>query len=206
MVIVVEYDNLKNNNFDNDNFDNSVQFYIEKSGIIKDRMIIFLDHANLFHPIIPYNIRIDYIKFKEIIAQNYHLVVPIAYLGIPRKKYTKQYRKKFRFVRYLQSAGFHTEIVKLQVRPNGTMRQRLIDMQIHKDMINLAEQDAYDIAALLSGDSDLVDTVRRVIKMGKKVFVYSWEQALSKKYKQVVGKNNIFYIDDMCDDIVKLSN
>ena len=186
--------------------DKSYKFYCEESHDIKDRAIIFLDHANIFHSIKDFHIhkvRIDYKKFKKIVAQGYHLVGAIAYLGIPQIATSKEAQKKIRFIKYLKSAGFIPNISRLRVFPDGSTKQKLIDILIHKEMTLLAEEDAYDIAILMSGDSDFIFAVESIQEMGKIVEILSWEESLSNKMINVAGTDHIHYIDDIFDEIIR---
>ena len=68
----------------------------------KKRVIIFIDHANIFHNLEKLNIRINYIKLKEIFTKNYHLVGIFMYMGI----LDKVLPKKLNFLNYLKAQGF----------------------------------------------------------------------------------------------------
>ncbi|MFX1487571.1 MAG: NYN domain-containing protein [Promethearchaeota archaeon] len=173
----------------------------------KKRAIIFLDHANLFHSIKYFkniNLRIDYKKLIDMISQNYYLTKkPIAYLGVPSKRLSPQYRKKMRFIKYLKKAGFNTVEVKLKVLPDGTIKQKYIDKHIRSDMIHYASTDAYDVAILISGDKHFALTVKSLQKMGKQVQVWSWDEALSFRLVKAAGAANVHYLDDIFKFVLK---
>lgn len=56
----------------------------------------------------------------------------------------------------------------------GEVYQKGVDVLLAVDMVNLAHNDAYDIAILLSGDTDLVEAVKLVESLGKTVIVFSY--------------------------------
>ena len=69
----------------------------------KKRIIIFIDHANIFHNIENLNMRINYLKLKELFTQNNHLVGIFMYMGIPDKILPK----KLNFLKYLTVMLLH---------------------------------------------------------------------------------------------------
>ena len=121
----------------------------------KKRVIIFIDHANLFHNIEELNIRIDYLKLKEIFTKNHHLVGIFMYMGI----LDKILPKKLTFLNYLNSHGFIIQPKRVVVSPTGEKKQKGVDIFIYRDIVELAEEDSYDKAVLLSGDSDFLDAI-----------------------------------------------
>lgn len=60
---------------------------------------------------------------------------------------------------------------------NTIMIDKEIDTTIVADMLGLAAVGAYDIAVLLSGDTDLTPAVKGVRAIGKQVFVATWGRA-----------------------------
>ncbi len=68
-------------------------------------------------------------------------------------------------------------------------------------MVELAEEDAYDKAVLVSGDGDFVDAVKRLKILKKKFEVWSFRKSLSKLLRKEAGKENIHYIDDILREV-----
>ena len=61
---------------------------MEKIGFLPEgpnRVIIFVDHANIFYNLQKKDIRIDYKNLKEILSKDLHLVGAFVYLGMPDK-------------------------------------------------------------------------------------------------------------------------
>lgn len=173
-------------------------FYNDRRENIQDRAIIFLDQANVLHNLLKSNIRIDYKKFKEIMAGDYHLVGSLAYMGIPENVKSK----KKGFIRYLGSVGYVIIKVPLKIFPDGKMKQKRIDMLIHKHMLEFAQDDAFDVAILVSGDEDFMYAVKKVKEMNKEVKIWSFKSSLSNKLIKIVGLDNAFLIDDVLDHII----
>ena len=131
----------------------------------RKRVIIFIDHANLFHNIENLNIRINYLKLKDVFIDKHHLVGLFMYMGIPDKLLPK----KLNFLKYLKAQGFIIQPKPVIVSPNGVKKQKGVDIFIYKDIVELAEDDSYDKAILVSGDSDFLDFVKKLKELKKKL-------------------------------------
>ena len=163
----------------------------------KKRVIIFIDHANIFHNLEKLNIRINYIKLKEIFTKNYHLVGIFMYMGI----LDKVLPKKLNFLNYLKAQGFVIQQRPVITSPDGIKKQKGVDVFIYKDIVELAEEDTYDKAILVSGDSDFMDVVRKLKELKKEIEIWSFKQSISRALIDEAGKENVSYIDDILDKI-----
>jgi len=163
----------------------------------KKRVIIFIDHANIFHNLEKLNIRINYLKLKEIFTKNYHLVGIFMYMGI----LDKVLPKKLNFLNYLKAQGFVIQQRPVTISPNGIKKQKGVDVFIYKDIVELAEEDTYDKAILVSGDSDFMDVVRKLKELKKEIEIWSFKQSISRALIDEAGKENVSYIDDILDKI-----
>ncbi|MFX0105002.1 MAG: NYN domain-containing protein [Candidatus Hodarchaeota archaeon] len=163
----------------------------------KKRIIIFIDHANIFHNIENLNIRINYLKLKEIFTRNHHLVGIFMYMGIPDKILPK----KLNFLRYLNAQGFIIQPKPVIISPTGKKKQKGVDIFIYKDIVELAEEDTYDKAILVSGDSDFLDVVRKLKELKKEIEIWSFKKSTSRALIDEAGHNNVHYIDNILDEI-----
>lgn len=57
---------------------------------------------------------------------------------------------------------------------NGEIYQKGVDVLIATDLVNLAHTDAYDIAVILSGDTDLIEAVKLIKNLGKTAIIFSY--------------------------------
>jgi hypothetical protein len=87
----------------------------------KKRVIIFIDHANIFHNLEELKMRINYTKLKEIIVKNHHLVGLFMYMGIPEKILPK----KNNFLKYLKAQGFVIQPKPTIISPTGKKNRRV---------------------------------------------------------------------------------
>ncbi|MFW9952573.1 MAG: NYN domain-containing protein [Candidatus Thorarchaeota archaeon] len=161
------------------------------------RLIIFIDHANLFHNLEKFGrIRIDYAKFKEILSQNHHLVGSFVYMGLPPEIYPK----KKAFIKYLVAQDFIIQTKNIIIHPNGKKTQKGIGIFIYKDIVELAQEDSYDKAILISGDSDFVDIIKKLQELNKDYEIWGFKKSISNRLINM-GEFKVHYIDDILDQI-----
>ncbi len=161
-----------------------------------ERCLVFFDHSNIYQNLKPIGGRIDYIKFKEIVSKGFHLVGVFIYMGVSKRILIE----KQKFFRYLKrKAKFVIQSKPLQESPDGKKKQKGIDVFMYKEIVEL--MDAYDKAIIISGDSDFIDAVKEIKKFNKKVDVWSFKISLSHKWKDAVGLKNIYFVDDILDEI-----
>ncbi|MCJ7650968.1 MAG: NYN domain-containing protein, partial [Candidatus Lokiarchaeota archaeon] len=150
---------------------------------MRQRAIIFIDHANLFYNIENLQIRIDYRKFKEILTRDDHLVGAFMYMGIPEHIFPK----KQRFLKYLSSQGYIIQARPIKVIAEGKKMQKGLDIFIYRDIVELADEDIYDKAILVSGDSDFIEIVRKLRELEKTIEIWSFKRSLSHELHTEVG-------------------
>jgi uncharacterized LabA/DUF88 family protein len=87
------------------------------------------------------------------------------------EKSEQMYAAQQRLAGYLQKEGISIHYGKLLREPNssGIYHEKGVDVQIAVEMIRFARQDKYDVAYLLSSDSDLIPAVREVKSFEKEV-------------------------------------
>ena len=164
---------------------------------MRQRAIIFIDHANLFYNIENLQIRIDYKKFKEILTRGDHLVGAFMYMGIPDQVYPK----KQRFLKYLTSQGYVIQAKPIKVIAEGKKMQKGLDIFIYRDIVELADEDIYDKAILVSGDSDFIEIVRKLRELEKGIEIWSFKKSLSHNLLTEVGNENVYFINEILGEI-----
>jgi len=163
----------------------------------KERAIIFIDHANVFKNLEIVDGRINWRKFKKILAKNHHLVGAFVYIGVPNPIPKDQRR----FIKYLKHVGYVVQLKPIQETSEGKKKQKGIDVFMYKEIVELAEADAYDKAIIVSGDADFIDAVRKLKELNKEFVIWSFKISLAQKLIEEAGGNNIHYIDYILDDI-----
>ena len=172
--------------------------YIDKPRIELNRAFIFWDHANVFHNLQELNVRIDYELAKRRLVRGYHLAAAIMYLGKPRVVYPK----KQKFFDALEKTGWVLSEKPLKVSVSGEMSQSGIDQVMFLDLFVLAESEAYEKAIIVSGDNVFVEAVKILKKLNKQVEVWSFRNSLSRALIWEVGRENIYYLDNILEEIM----
>lgn len=87
------------------------------------------------------------------------------------QKSEQMYAAQQRLVGYLQKENIFIKYGKLlrEPRHSGIYHEKGVDVQIAVEMIRYARQNEYDVAYLLSSDSDLIPAVKEVKSLGKEV-------------------------------------
>ena len=84
------------------------------------------------------------------------------------QKAQQLYDNQQRLTRYLQNENITVRFGKL-IKSAGSYHEKGVDVQIAVEMIRFARQDKYNVAYLVSSDTDLVPAVEEVKDLGKEV-------------------------------------
>jgi len=166
-----------------------------------ERIAIFIDNSNIFQGFRKHNIKADYEKLKILITEKRILQGIFLYEGVvfpmstAKKKWYKDLTNKSGYI-------IKTSFDKIAV--NDRIEKK-IDIKIAIDIISLAYENLYEIAALVSGDGDFVPVVKKLQELEKNVEVWAFKYSLANALKEEVGQENIKYLDDVLDRI-KIQN
>jgi uncharacterized LabA/DUF88 family protein len=176
-----------------------IKRYSSKKGfkILTVRTILFLDHGNIFHSLQDLKVRIDYNKFKKILAREDYLVGAFIYMGIPETVYPK----KRRFLNYLTSQGYVIQSRPVKTTASGKKVQKQLDIFLYRDIVELATEDVFDRAVLVSGDSDFIEIVRKLKQLQKQIEIWGFINSMSKRLVQEVSAENVHYINEILSEI-----
>jgi len=143
--------------------------------------MVFIDGSNLFFAMID-NVespKLDYQKFVRRLCGTNRKLVRAYYYDAPVKQQEDlaRYQKQQRFFNALRNLEYFD--VRLGRIERG--RQKGVDVLLAVEMIKYAENEAYDTAIIVSGDSDLVPAVELVKSMGRHVEVAFFDQCYHLK-------------------------
>jgi uncharacterized LabA/DUF88 family protein len=114
-----------------------------------------------------------FMSFSQRLVQPNQLVQAFYYIGALKRsndpKSIKLYSKQQRLLGKLQAQGFTTVVGTIIQHPDGSFHEKGVDVRIAVEMIRLARNNVYDIAFLVSSDTDLVPAVEEVRSFGKEV-------------------------------------
>ena len=161
------------------------------------RVIIFIDHANIYHTIKKNYDNVNYEKLRDLLKGNTHLVDTKIYLGKPNK-ISEELK---RFYAYLNKAGFTLHFRRLRKQSDGTFIQKGVDILMSSHISSLAKDDYFDKAVIVSGDADFIEAIKTLKEHKKEIEVWSFRHSLAKELRRETGKENIKYIDDIIEEI-----
>ncbi|HEY0088602.1 MAG TPA: NYN domain-containing protein [Candidatus Lokiarchaeia archaeon] len=162
-----------------------------------ERIAIFMDNSNIFQGFRKYNVKVDYEKLKNLIIKDRKLHEIFLYEGVlypissEKKKWYKDLKNKSG---YVIKASFD------KITYNNTIEKK-IDIQIAIDVISLAYENAYDTAALVSGDGDFIPVIEKLLELKKNVELWAFKYSLANALKEKLDSRNIYYIDDILNEI-----
>jgi len=171
--------------------DGGFSFIVHGIVIVK-RAYVFIDGSNLYHRVKSVaehfhketgqeygTADFDFSGFCDSLKGETEIKSIKYYVGIVRRiregsqdeitKSEKMYAAQQRLISHLESAGIELRYGKLLKYPGGVYHEKGVDVQLSVEMIRFARNDDYDVAYLLSSDSDLIPAVKEVKKIGKEV-------------------------------------
>ncbi|HWP99447.1 MAG TPA: NYN domain-containing protein [Vicinamibacterales bacterium] len=151
-----------------------------------DRVALFVDGANMDHACREAGYFIDYRKAREFLVGG--AVCYAAYYYVADLTATDPLQQSF--LDFLTHAGYIVRRKPVKVIRDQDTGERIIkanvDLEIVLDMLNTVGN--YDVAFLLSGDSDFERAIELLRSRGKRVYVVTSRRALSRELAYVADK------------------
>jgi len=183
-------------------------------GLVTKSVMIFIDGQNILMGLKNhYNkLRIDYKKLPEKLMESLK-----KYEGndieLKRNYFFDSYiedesYKKKDFYRKLKAIGYQVEEYKCKVTTVGESKDSSIitkikekgtDVGISVDMLTLFYRKAYDIAILVSGDSDYKKLIEAMKHEGAKIYIASLDKQIGSEFKFI--SDRYISIDNFLKDI-----
>lgn len=147
------------------------------------KAFVFIDGGNFYfklreltsklngkYSLIDFNFR----EFSEWLVKPNELADVRYYLGVVRRernnpKSEKLYADQQRLIGKLQQQNINITFGHVIRHPDKTHHEKGVDVRLAVEMIRFARENKYDIAYLISSDTDLVAAVEEVRAFGKKV-------------------------------------
>lgn len=153
----------------------------------KKRVAIFIDGGNFYRKIrkdnlIPKGTRFDYVKFAEFLAQSRPITLKSYYIGIVRNhdktaKSQQMVESQQKLLTGLENDGY--EIKKGRIVYDNKIREKGVDVQLAIDLVIGAVENLYDIAIIVSSDTDLIPAIKYIKSKGKVVEYVGFSSAPS---------------------------
>ena len=162
---------------------------------MEDKVAIFIDGSNLYHAL-ENNFRRHDLNFTEFISRlcGSRSLFRTYYYNVlqdPSKRPDTPKIQQQEFLGILQKTPY------LEVRLGGTKVaqgipvEKGIDIMIATDLLYFAWNNFYNVAVLVSGDSDFAYALQAVKNMGKHVEVAYFENAVSKDLLDVADNRHL---------------
>lgn len=150
---------------------------------MNDRVAIFIDGSNLYHSLKNNFKRFDlnFAEFTRKLCGQRRLIRTYYYnvLQEPSQK-AEGSREQHEFLETLRKTPYLDLRLGTTKLSQGIPVERGIDVMLATDLLYFATNNTYDIAVLVSGDSDFSYTLGVVKNMGKHVEVAYFENAASR--------------------------
>ena len=161
---------------------------------MEDRVAIFIDGSNLYHALRSNLGRYDlnFAEFANKLCGSRSLFRTYYYnvLQDPSQR-AEGYREQQEFLNALRETPY------LEVRLGGTKLaqgipvEKGIDVMLATDLLHFAWNDLYDVAVLVSGDSDFAYALQAAKNMGKHVEVAYFESSVSRDLLDVADNRHL---------------
>jgi len=161
---------------------------------MEDRVAIFIDGSNLYHALRSNLGRFDlnFIEFVSKLSGDRRLFRTYYYNVLQDSiQRPDGYREQQEFLDILRKTPY------LEVRLGGTKMtqgvpiEKGIDIMLATDLLYFAWNDFYDVAVLVSGDSDFAYALQAIKNMGKHVEVAYFESGVSKDLLDVADNRHL---------------
>lgn len=141
-----------------------------------DRVFIIIDGNNFYHRLKELNLKnllnFDYEKFTQFLVGKRNLVLKKYYIGAVREERNNPKSRKLmanqrRLLGKLQKQGWQIGFGHMLKTDN--YHEKGVDVLIAVDLLVGAYENIYDIAILLSSDTDLIPVIEKARAMKKKI-------------------------------------
>ena len=144
------------------------------------RAIVFIDGNNFYFKLKELTnkkfglLDFDFRKFAEWLVEPNELVEIRYYIGAIRRqknntKSEEMYANQQRLFRKFQTHNIEVILGQLIQHPDKTFHEKGVDVRLAVEMIRFARENKYDVAYLVSSDTDLVAAIEEVRSFNKVV-------------------------------------
>ncbi len=162
-----------------------------------ERIAIFIDNSNIFKGFQKYGVQVDYEKLKNLISRGRSLEGIYLYEGVV---YPISPAKANWYKELSNRSGYEIKATFDKIISKGAIEKK-VDIHMAIEIISLGYENIYDTAVLVSGDGDFVPVVKKLLDMDKMVEIWAFKYSLANALIEKVGSENIYYIDDILNEI-----
>lgn len=143
------------------------------------RVAVYIDGSNFYYKLKDLDIKnityFGFAKLAEWLAQENKIVAKRYYIGVVRSKEGDEKSKRMqksqvKLFNHLQSGSEKFNVQRGYLMKNeNTYHEKGVDVKMAVDLLVGAYENRYDIAILISSDTDLIPAIQKVKQFGKKV-------------------------------------
>lgn len=152
----------------------------------QNRIAVFIDGSNLYFKLkdlkIPNTTGFDYLGLCNLLARKRNLISHSYYVGVVRATDDKKEQER----RMAQRKLFNTLMIQrftirrgYLMNNNGRYHEKGVDVQIAVDLLVGAYENKYDVAIIISSDTDLIPVIKKIRELGKEVEYIGFSHAPS---------------------------
>jgi uncharacterized LabA/DUF88 family protein len=144
------------------------------------------------------------IKEDSLVEIRYYIGAVKRQSGPDKQKSEKLYANQQKFLAKLQQQGIVTIMGNLIQHPDKSFHEKGVDVRLAVEMIRFAREDKYDVAFLLSSDTDLVPAVEEVHSFNKIVVYVGYSKGQSFGLTKVSDNTILLREEDVIPYLVKI--
>jgi len=138
-----------------------------------EKVAFFIDGANLLHGLSQdfKHVDVDFEALVKKLLGNRFLTRVYYYTALPdQKRDPERYSRQQKFLNAIQKKPYFSVVLgRLELRQGTYYVEKGVDVSLATDMLDLAYQNTYDTAVIISGDGDFSRAVEIIQRMGKHV-------------------------------------
>lgn len=165
-----------------------------------DRVALFVDGANMDGAARSAGYFVDYRKIRDYLIGDASFYAAYYYLA----DFTASDPMQQRYMDFLSHVGYIIRKKPVKVITDAETGEQIfkgnLDTEIVLDMLNTVSN--YDVAFLLSGDSDFERAVELLRSRGKRVYIVTSRRSLSRELAYVADKP-IFFLEDLRTELAR---
>jgi len=173
----------------------------------KEKVAIYIDGNNFYKYLkdkeinLPRGVKFDFTKFVDFLAGERELISKRYYIGIARNTDNTQKSKEIvsgqqKFLSIIRNEGFIIKQGRVMY-DGGKIREKGTDVKIAVDLVVGAVDDLYDVAILVSSDTDLIPAIRYVKYRKKKLEYVGFAHAPSLGIQKYADLSRLLLPDDI---------
>ncbi|MFH1145388.1 MAG: NYN domain-containing protein [bacterium] len=179
------------------------------------KVAVFIDGSNLYFKLKELDLvnllHYDYRGLSQWLARDREIMSVSYYVGVVRvehgsnKKIIEMRKSQQRLFAHLQSSAQNIQIKKgYLMKTNGIYHEKGVDVNLAVDLLVGAYENLYDVAIIISSDTDLIPAMRKVRELGKNIEYIGFAHLPSIALQQHADISRLLIKEDLEPFVLKL--